>query len=165
MKADRKTGFTLVELMIAIAASAIVMLTVGVLLVSAIRSWRSNNAYVDMRRDAAFAMEMMARDIRQAEHDGAITAATNSLIVENTVVGYSADFSLVSGSDLAYSRDGSVLFPRLAGNVARFVPSIHVNTNSAETDGLTLRLEMENTEFNISFTNETFIYIRNPSSS
>jgi prepilin-type N-terminal cleavage/methylation domain-containing protein len=151
-----KKGFTLIEVFVAMAAAAILILTAGTLLFAAIRAWRANNIYVRMRRDAVFALEIMARDIRQAEHDGMVTITSDSLGVYNKVADYNALFSLGGDGTLSYSRDGAVLTPKLATNVA----DLHAQIGSNE--GIELRLAMKNDSLDISFTNETFVYIRNP---
>ncbi len=158
----KKNGFTLMEVIVAMAASAIVLLTAGTLLFSAIRAWRANNTFVRMRRDAAFALEIMARDIRQAEHEGMVTITADSLAVYNKVADYDALFSLGTDGILSYSRDSAILTPKLASNVAGLTAVAQTNDVSGIIDGIGLELAMKNDSLDISFTNELFVYIRNP---
>ena len=61
-KRNRRNGLTLIELMVTIAAASILILTVGLILIMAFRSWRVNNAFAELRRDSAFAFSMMTRE-------------------------------------------------------------------------------------------------------
>ena len=59
-----KAGFSLVELMVAALATAILILAVGSMLVFGWIGWKRNNDSVNMQRDASLAMRTMARAIR-----------------------------------------------------------------------------------------------------
>jgi len=157
----KKTAFTLVELMVTVAISAIVILTAAAVLLMTYRSWSTNNAYVRLRRDAAFAIEIMARDIRESYPNDITPTPTDTTLTlqNNDIRGYLAVFTENStNGTLSYVRGTTpiLLIPR---GLRNFTPE-RVETN-ATTTGVNIRLEMEDDEFDIIITNETFIRIRN----
>jgi prepilin-type N-terminal cleavage/methylation domain-containing protein len=60
------SGFTIIELMVSMVAMAILSLAVGTMLVSGWTGWRRNTESVGMQRDAVFAMNVIAREIRNS---------------------------------------------------------------------------------------------------
>ena len=141
-KRKRRNGLTLIELMVTIAAASILMLTVGLILIMAFRSWRMNNAYVDLRRDSAYAFSMMTRDVRKADYDTLTDGTTLTLP--------SATYTR-SGNTLTHN--GGVLIPK---NVQFFN-----SEKKPSGDGVLLTLELANAEFGIAMTNQVFINTRN----
>ncbi|MBV5327055.1 MAG: prepilin-type N-terminal cleavage/methylation domain-containing protein [Chlorobium sp.] len=79
-------GFTLVELMIAVAVGGIVMAAVMTSFLSQHRSYLAQDEVVEMQQNARVAMDMLTRDIRSAGFDpnnlgaGITTATPNNLI-------------------------------------------------------------------------------------
>ncbi len=79
-------GFTLVELMIAMAVGGIVMGAVMTSFLSQHRSYLAQDEVVEMQQNARVAMDMLTRDIRSAGYDpndlGAaiVTAGANNLV-------------------------------------------------------------------------------------
>lgn len=79
-------GFTLVEMMIALAIGAIIMTAVMTSFVSQQRSYIAQDDAVEMQQNARVAMEMMSHDIRSAGFDpnglgaGITTAGVNNLV-------------------------------------------------------------------------------------
>lgn len=70
MKADKKkSGFTLVELMVASVAVAILALTVGSMLYYGWLGWRRYSESVAMQRNAMVAMRVIEHRIRNANLD------------------------------------------------------------------------------------------------
>jgi len=150
----KKKALTLVELMVAMAIAAILILTVVTVLLMAYRAWNTNNAYVSLRRDAAFAMEIMARDIRESTLNDIDDSTGLSIEDEKNIKGYSVDYTL-SGTTLDCARrDGASDSFSLASDTTSFDPN-------KTSDGVIIELVMEDTEFDIVITNETFIRIRN----
>lgn len=147
----KKEGFTLVEMMVTIAISAIVILTVSLILVMAYREWRTDNAYVQLRRDAALAVQLMAPDVRESTTNANnILTTTNSITFATNSVRPVVHTFTQNGDKLNSSPFGLIITKGLQ----RFRP---VETNN----GVLLHMELENTEFNIAITNETFITVRN----
>lgn len=79
-------GFTLVELMIAMAIGALVMASVMTSFLSQHRSYLAQDDVVEMQQNARVAMDMLTRDIRSAGYDpnnigaGITTAGANNLV-------------------------------------------------------------------------------------
>lgn len=65
----RERGFTLVELMIAMAVGGIVMAAVMTAFLSQHRSYIAQDEVVEMQQNARVAMDMLVRDIRSAGYD------------------------------------------------------------------------------------------------
>jgi type II secretory pathway pseudopilin PulG len=59
-----KQGFTIVELLLAMVAFAIMILAVGLMLIYGWLGWRKSTQSVNMQRDAVLAMQQIAREIR-----------------------------------------------------------------------------------------------------
>lgn len=146
-KNQHKKGLTLVELMVAIVAASIVILTVAVILIAAFRSWRINNAYVDMRRDAALAIYLISRDIREATLADVATPA-NQLVLPTVT------YTKTAGGALISTDFGTIILR----NVTRF----NARTNGPG-DGvyITLGVADNNTGIGIAITNTVFVNTRN----
>ena len=59
-----ETGFTLVELTIAMVISVIVTLTAGIIVVSATKDFKRGNSTIQLQQDLAFAPELLTNAIR-----------------------------------------------------------------------------------------------------
>lgn len=157
---DKKSAFTLLELMLAILSSAIVTLACVAVLLIAIDAWKDDNIYVGLRRDAAFSMDMMARNIHESRPADLITAEQNKLELWNHVKNYKASFirNPTTGI-LTYLEDGSVDVPQLAKRVDVF--TVTPQTNNAVRIGVLLHLEMSGNDADTTIINETFVRMRN----
>ncbi len=156
-KAHKKTAFTIVELMMTVAIGAILILTVAAVLIITYRSWNTNNAYVRLRRDAAFAINIMARDIHEAGSSGLITGQ-DLLVVSNAR--HIARFTRNTTNGVISYRQNGVFNGSLARNVDTFITSPHTDA-SASVDGVNLQLEMVDTDIDLIITNKTFVQFRN----
>ncbi len=148
-----KNGLTLIELMVTIAAASILILTVGLIMIMAFRSWRMNNAFAELRRDSAFAFSMMTKDVREAND---VTAAGNTLTLDYpTDLNRPEVFYTQNGTQLDYN-DGSGTMTLIPANVSLFLPD-------GDDDGvlLSLVLAVADANFNIAVTNEVFVNTRN----
>lgn len=65
-KQKNKSGFTLIELMMAALAFSILALATGSMLVFGWQGWKKMNDSVDMQRDASLAMYIIAREVRKS---------------------------------------------------------------------------------------------------
>ena len=63
---EHNAGFTMVELLVALAAASILAITAGITLVYGCSGWRRNNAAVELQRDATLAMYRLSRAVRGA---------------------------------------------------------------------------------------------------
>ena len=157
---DRQSAFTLVELMVALLASSVLLLLVATILIITLNSWRTNNAYTDLRRDAAFAINIMARDIREAAPSGLFAAGTDTLTVSNAVRDYVSTYTRNSETEvLSLTRTDNANVQILAANVQAFAAT--PQNISGAVDGVILRLEMMSGSTGVAVTNETYVHMRN----
>jgi prepilin-type N-terminal cleavage/methylation domain-containing protein len=63
---EHNAGFTMVELMVALAAASILAITAGTTLVYSYSGWYRNNAALELQRDATLAMYRLSRAVRGA---------------------------------------------------------------------------------------------------
>ncbi len=66
-KTKSRKGFTLIELMVAIVAGAIVVLATGIIIVLGQTSWNETWKKVNLQRDASYAMLRMSQSIKAAK--------------------------------------------------------------------------------------------------
>jgi prepilin-type N-terminal cleavage/methylation domain-containing protein len=67
--AERKRGFTLIELMLAVSLFSIVMMAAGTIMIGEIRNASRNQLNVDMQRDASLTMSTIGNKIRESYVD------------------------------------------------------------------------------------------------
>jgi type IV pilus assembly protein PilW len=83
VRLSRASGFTLIELMVAMLLGLVVIAGVGSLFLSNQQVYRSNKALSDVQDSARIAFEMMARDVRAA----GLSGCENSGRIANVVKG------------------------------------------------------------------------------
>lgn len=110
-KSRSKSGFTLVELLLVVAAMGFLALTIGSILFYTWAGWEQAKESVSMQRDASLAMRVIAREIR--ESDPADISGGSSL----TCTG--GTFAL-AGSDFEYNND-----PLVAGYARAFSATVN----------------------------------------
>lgn len=153
-KYSEKSGFTLIELMVTIAASAVLALTAALMLMLAFESWKVNNAYVYLQRNMALAVQMLARDVHESVYADMTTGPGQLILPPDAVRPDSVAYARSADGDLVRYVNASesvVIFP---AGVLLFDP---VLTNG----GVLVRLQAEVPEAEVTVTNETFIYARN----
>jgi hypothetical protein len=134
----------LIELMVAVVAAAIVIMTVAVVLIAAFQSWRTNNAYVELRRDASLAVYLISRDIREAGFDDVVPTSVGVVLPAVTYT---------KSGDTLTSTDFGTIIPR---GVQTFVA-----VPDDDHDGVSLTLGVANTGLGIAITNKVFVNTRN----
>ncbi len=151
---EKKCGLTLVELLAAMAASAIVLLTIGSVLTVIYNGWHTNNAYVRLRRNAAFAFDIMSRDIHESLlGDISFPAANNMHLKPNSVRTTDSDFwEDTVNQTLECTRRGGAAFT-LASGVSGFGA---VKTS----EGVEITLIITDDRYNITLTNNTYVFPR-----
>ena len=88
MKKDNK-GFSLVELLIAIAISSIVLMALVMLITQAVRSYTKQTALAQIQSDADISLNQMSKNILEATEikieklNGDVTIYTNKVIEKN----------------------------------------------------------------------------------
>jgi prepilin-type N-terminal cleavage/methylation domain-containing protein len=63
---NRKSGFTLVEMMVAMLAASVLAITFSAMLIATYRSWENNRDFVKMQNDASLAIALIGREIRKS---------------------------------------------------------------------------------------------------
>ncbi|MDF7808437.1 type II secretion system protein [Pontiellaceae bacterium B12219] len=63
---NRKSGFTLVEIMVGILAGTVLAITFSAMLIATYRSWENNRDSVKMQNDATLALALIGREIRKS---------------------------------------------------------------------------------------------------
>ena len=104
-------GFTLIELMVTIAISSIVLLSVGMMSVTMQRYWDRTSKKVALIRDASASMNRMSYEIRKGERDS-VFAYGDSIHIWSS--GVRSSFRQ-DGTDLVFQ--GSAGIARLAEGV------------------------------------------------
>jgi hypothetical protein len=122
-----ETGFTSVELAVAVLAAGILILAGGGMVIHAYQAWHAHVLTATVRRDAGHALDMMARHVRASSAD-ALWADGEAL------------FLVTNGETSSFARAGSALVYRpRAGNgnsvlvhdfVEAFVPRVNDRTVS-----------------------------------
>ncbi len=154
-----QNGFTLVELMIAMVGASILALIVATILFMAYRSWSTDNNYARLRRDAAFAVQLMAKEIRSSSYSGISTNSTStstSLTLRTNAVrpNVTAFTRSATASNLTYSISNVPQGPVIPRGVRVFNPLI-------QTNGVLLNLVLVSADGTLLVTNSTFIAARN----
>jgi prepilin-type N-terminal cleavage/methylation domain-containing protein len=152
----KRNGFTLVELMIAMVSGAVLAGIVSLILFMTYRSWRTDNEYARLRRDTAFAVQLMAKEIRNSSYNG-ITVSANSLLCPTNAVHptYTTTFTRNAASgNLTYFINGTSQGQLITKGLTVFSPL-------KQTNGVLLQLVLANTDGSIALTNQTFISVGN----
>lgn len=122
---NKRSGFSVVEMMAAMLALAILVLTVGLVLISAWTGWTRGKASVQMQRDATVAMRLIAKEVRQTPIEN-ITTGTSLVCGTNS-------FTKV-GSNLVYKEidlvDGVVTSFRTRKDVSEGTVQVSLNLDT-----------------------------------
>ena len=153
MKKQNKNGLTLIELMITVVVSSIVILTAASVLILVFQSWRINNAYAEMRRDAALAVYLMARDVRESDMTNIIEATTGRLELSAHPPARNNAVTYTKTADRLASDSFGLIIPR-------GLQTFSAQTNSPG-DGVYLTIGMTNFAYGIAMTNQVFVNTRN----
>jgi type IV pilus assembly protein PilW len=104
-------GFTLMELMVAMAIASIVMAGIYTFYRSQLRSHVTQQALVDMQQDARVAMYMMTREIRMAGCDPQFNTGAAIRIANAAEIAFDSDIFGPSGvlTDPAEPADGAIV--------------------------------------------------------
>ena len=147
---NRKSGFTIMELLVAMMATAILALIVGLMLVYGWQGWHQNTASVEMQRDATLAMQVIAKEIRRTPMAG-ITPGTNLVcrIASETVT------ISKNGGDLLMTRDTGTPMTLVRGVVTYF------NTSTNAIGSVQVDLNLDTGIDKSSIRTNNVIYSRN----
>ena len=124
MKPSPNTGFTLVELLVAMAAASIVMVAVVSAYQVQVRSKNTQEVLTDMNQTARAALEIMTHEIRMAGCDPTLTAGAGILIANPNELSFNMD--IVNAAGTSFQPDGLLTGPNetvryaiSAGNLGR----------------------------------------------
>lgn len=151
----KRNGFTLVELMIAMISGAVLAGIVSLILYMTHLSWRTDNEYARLRRDTAFAMQLMAKEIRSSSFSGITTNSTRLTLSANAFRPNVTRFER-SADTLTYYINGISQGQLITKGLSFFEPKLNQTNQS-----VLVKLVLANTDGSIAITNQTFIYPRN----
>lgn len=150
----RTQGFTLVEVLAAIVAGSLLILSVGIMLKYGYLGWIRNSTNVEMQCEGATVMRTVSRYVREAQDSG-ITATTGTLTIVPTNSTGTKQFSLTSSSNLVFDSNTAVSGNDMILIKGRATSFITRKINGVVQVVLTIRQDTEN----VSFTNS--VYFRN----
>ena len=137
MKKDNK-GFSLVELLIAIAISSIVLMALVMLITQAVRSYTKQTALAQIQSDADISLNQMSKNILEATEikieklNGDVTIYTNKVIEKknSTEVG-------IATQQLWYINSDKSEMSLVCDNVTSF--DVRISKDSIELDTATIK--------------------------
>ena len=97
-------GYTIPELLIAVAIFSIVILGAVDIFIKSIESQRELFVESEVGNNARYAMEVMAKEIRMAENTSTVNGSYNTLTITNS-----------KGIDIVYSLDGTRIKRKIGG--------------------------------------------------
>jgi len=131
------SAWTLVEMMVAIAASMLIMGSIMTVMVFTMRSFRAIGNYGELNQSSRYALDLMNRDIRNAAGVSSYTTATNGSITAITLtntdastISYNWDPTATTVS-YVYARGGSSVSKVLLTNCDAFAVSLYKRTPGA----------------------------------
>lgn len=155
---EHNAGFTIVELIIALAAASILAITAGITLVYGYSGWCRNNAAVELQRDATLAMYRLSRAVRGASASDVNTPLAGQSAEQLTI--QPTEFRVnVNGDCLLYDPNTGVEGDEVVivdGRLETFTV-----TNLATGTGMSITLELQNENGNeVTITNATTAFRR-----
>lgn len=142
MKKTRQLGFSLIELMIAITLGFVVIGALGTVFLGARQSYRVQDGMSRLQENGRYAMDLMARDIRQAGYVGCARDAKVTNIVSPA-----ADYNTYTAGIVGYESGlptGLTSSERIAGTdvvKVQFASSASVNlTGKLTTNNANIQL-------------------------
>ena len=102
---EHNAGFTMVELLVALAAASVLAITAGITLVYSHSGWRRNNAAMELQRDATLAMYRLSRAVRGASGNDVTTPLAGQSAERLTI--QTTEFR-VDGDHLLYDPDTGI---------------------------------------------------------
>ena len=136
----RPGGFTVIELVLGMAAASVLAVTMSMMLFFAYTTWSRNSRALEMQRDATLSMQTMAKSLRQASATGVDVSQVSRLVVSNQGTATLTSF-YQQGSDLFCNpalNSGGTPYRLVQG---RLIPLGFTHSNI--TQGVTLRLRLQ----------------------
>jgi len=148
----QQSGLTIIELMVAMVAGAIVAVTAGAMLYYGYVAWRQNNAVVDIQRDATVALGAIGRAVR-----GAVGVAVGAELRATNAAGVVQRFH-VGGDGLLYEQPDTLDPAEILLTVTPQV-TVAAFSSAAADDGVAVHLDLLGDETRV--TNSVVFHTRN----
>jgi len=151
---EHNAGFTMIEMLVALAAASILAITAGITLVYSHSGWRRNNAAMELQRDATLAMYRLSRAVRGASANDVTTPLAGQSAERLTI--QTTEFR-VDGDHLLYDPDTGIGGDEVVivdGRLKTFTV-----TSLSTGIGVSIILELQNENGNeITITNATIAF-------
>ena len=147
-------------LMVALFATAILILLVGALLWMPIRALRTNNEYARIRVDLAYSIAMMSKDIRTSSLNSVVATEDRLYLPGNATRAYTVEYLRNAGDDSLTRVVGADRELVVTEGLTRFRPSI-TNDFLTGLSGVVLDVVVENPDGDIVVDHNTFFHARN----
>lgn len=167
MKTPIKNGFTMVEMMVAMLATAILSLIIGLLLMIPFRTMSGNWEYMRIRRDMANAVKMMAKDIRITAWSDIADSADSYVVDGYLKLDWNINSPVVRKNNVEYQKSGDTLV-RMTGGTSEtiiseglmvFKPKATNEVNGVQ--GIVITMQMLGSKTGSIIDEELFIATRN----
>ena len=109
-----KNGFTLIELMVAMAMASIVMIAIASTYTVQVRAKNAHEILTDMNQTARAALEVMTHEIRMAGLDPLDTAGAGIIVADAGVLRFSIDRRSAPGTVALHTPNGDCCDPNEA---------------------------------------------------
>lgn len=158
----QQQGFSLVEVLVAMVAASILVLTTIAILGGPLRTLKKNNEFAEIRRDLAYAVAVISKELRVANYDDLLNAWTqsDSLIIPINDSRHAESQFQLSGGTIEHYENGARLDDLILDNVRLFNNSI-TNDLSSGLKGVVMQITMQNPDGTIEVTHESFVHTRN----
>lgn len=139
---EHNAGFTMVELLVALAATSILAITAGITLVYGYSGWCRNNAAVELQREATLAMYRLSRAVRGASAADVTTPLAGQSAEQLTILTIPPTEFRVNEKHLLYDPDTGIDGDEVVivdGRLKTFTV-----TNLSTGTGVSIVLELQN---------------------
>ena len=160
-----QSGFTLVELAIALCISSILALTAGLLIITANRHFSRGNRQADLQRDLSLIAEIVGTCIRDGRASGSDIYADSSTFLTGPAVtsGHCLKVSSPSGTTTIFYQGGhDFVRTALGGTPQRLVRNVvdtlrfHRDTSPGNERYINLSLSLQQAELRLTSQNRYF---------
>ena len=104
-------GFTVIEMIVAMVAGAVLAVTVGLMLSISYRSWIGNRSFIGLQREVTLAQTVVERHVRASSY--ANTTVTNNVVTvvepDRTRRLYRSDDDLIYDPDITLGGDEMII--------------------------------------------------------
>ena len=170
----RQRGLTLIELMISVALSLVILSAMSYIYVSSRGVYRSNEAMARAQETGRFALEWLARDIRNAGNFGCISYNTPQIIANppngiggqiQAVFGYengkdTSNAAWPNPSTITYVRGDVLIISGMLGNAANVTDNVPGNAN-VKVDQNCMGLQQDDLAIACNFKQATLFRVTN----